>query len=95
LVATWARRTQPSASAVTSTSSSCGPPFLSPSTPFEGLAHNGWAGSAWCTRCGENAQAVDCYRRVVAFLDENPDSESTFKDSFVERIAKLAPPAAT
>jgi hypothetical protein len=45
---------------------------------------------------GDNAQAVDCYRRVVAFLDENPDySEPAFKDSFVERIAKLAPPAAS
>jgi tetratricopeptide (TPR) repeat protein len=45
---------------------------------------------------GENAQAVDCYRRVVAFLDENPDySESALKDAFVKRIARLAPPAAT
>jgi hypothetical protein len=43
---------------------------------------------------GENRQAADCYRKVVAFLDENPDySEPAFKDAFVARIAKLDPPA--
>jgi tetratricopeptide (TPR) repeat protein len=59
--------------------------------------HDGWdrLGMVYEAR-GENAQAVDCYRRVVAFLDENPDySEPAFKGSFVKRIAKLAPPAAT
>ena len=59
--------------------------------------HDGWdrLGMVYEAR-GENAQAVDCYRRVVAFLDENPDySEPAFKDSFVKRIAKLAPPVAT
>jgi tetratricopeptide (TPR) repeat protein len=59
--------------------------------------HDGWdrLGKVYEAR-GDNAQAVDCYRRVVAFLDENPDySEPAFKDSFVERIARLAPPAAT
>jgi tetratricopeptide (TPR) repeat protein len=59
--------------------------------------HDGWdrLGMVHEAR-GENAQAVDCYRRVVAFLDENPDySEPAFKDSFVKRIARLAPPAAT
>lgn len=59
--------------------------------------HDGWdrLGMVHEAR-GENAQAVDCYRRVIAFLDENPDySGPTFKDSFVKRIAKLAPPAAT
>ena len=59
--------------------------------------HDGWdrLGMVYEAR-GENAQAVDCYRRLVAFLDENPGySEPAFKDSFVERIAKLAPPAAT
>jgi tetratricopeptide (TPR) repeat protein len=59
--------------------------------------HDGWdrLGRVYEAR-GDNAQAVDCYRRVVAFLDENPDySEPAFKDSFVERIARLAPPAAT
>ena len=40
-------------------------------------------------------QAVDCYRKVVAFLEQNPDySEPAFKDAFVERVAKLDPPAA-
>jgi tetratricopeptide (TPR) repeat protein len=59
--------------------------------------HDGWdrLGMVYEAR-GENAQAVDCYRRVVAFLDENPDyAEPAFKDSFVELIAKLDPPAAT
>ena len=59
--------------------------------------HDGWdrLGMVYEAR-GENAQAVDCYRRVVAFLDENPDyAEPAFKDSFVKRIAKLDPPAAT
>src|SRR5512145_2515615 len=59
--------------------------------------HDGWdrLGMVYEVR-GDNAQAVDCYRRVVAFLDENPDySEPAFKDSFVERIAKLVPPVAT
>jgi tetratricopeptide (TPR) repeat protein len=59
--------------------------------------HDGWdrLGMVYEAR-GENAQAVDCYRRVVAVLDENPDyAEPAFKDSFVELIAKLDPPAAT
>ena len=59
--------------------------------------HDGWdrLGMVYEAR-GENAQAVDCYRKVVAFLDRDPDySEPAFKDSFVKRIAKLAPPVAT
>ena len=59
--------------------------------------HDGWdrLGMVYEAR-GDNAQAADCYRRVVAFLDDNPDySEPAFKHSFVERIARLAPPAAT
>jgi tetratricopeptide (TPR) repeat protein len=59
--------------------------------------HDGWdrLGMVYEAR-GDNAQAVDCYRQAVAFLDQNPDySEPAFKDSFVERIARLAPPAAT
>jgi tetratricopeptide (TPR) repeat protein len=59
--------------------------------------HDGWdrLGMVYEAR-GENARAADCYRRVVAFLDENPDySEPAFKDKFVERIAKLVPPVAT
>jgi tetratricopeptide (TPR) repeat protein len=59
--------------------------------------HDGWdrLGMVYEAR-GDNAQAADCYRRVVAFLDENPGySEPAFRASFVERIARLAPPAAT
>ena len=59
--------------------------------------HDGWdrLGMVYEAR-GDNAQAADCYRRLVAFLDENPDySEPAFRASFIERIAKLSPPAAT
>jgi cytochrome c-type biogenesis protein CcmH/NrfG len=59
--------------------------------------HDGWdrLGMVHEAR-GESAKAVDCYRRVVAFLDANPEySEPAFNDKFVERIARLAPPAAT
>jgi tetratricopeptide (TPR) repeat protein len=45
---------------------------------------------------GENALAADCYRKVVEFLDQNPDySEPAFRDAFAERIVKLDPPPAT
>lgn len=44
---------------------------------------------------GENREAADCYRRVIAFLDENPHySDPGFKDEFAARIAKLDPPVA-
>ena len=44
---------------------------------------------------GENRQAADCYRKVIAFLDQNPDySDPGFKDEFAARVAKLDPPAA-
>ena len=44
---------------------------------------------------GENREAADCYRRVIAFLDQNPDySDPGFKDAFATRVAKLDPPAA-
>jgi tetratricopeptide (TPR) repeat protein len=43
---------------------------------------------------GENRQAADCYRKVIAFLRLNPDySDAGFSDVFAERIAKLDPPA--
>ncbi len=57
--------------------------------------HDGWdrLGMVHESR-GENVKAADCYRNVVAFLDQNPDySEPAFKDAFVARIAKLDPPA--
>jgi tetratricopeptide (TPR) repeat protein len=56
--------------------------------------HDGWdrLGMVHEAR-GERAQAIECYRRVVAFLDENPDySEPDFKQSFVDQIAKLETP---
>ena len=59
--------------------------------------HDGWdrLGMVHEAR-GQNAEAADCYRKVIEFLDQNPDySEPAFKDSFVARIAKLTPPAAT
>jgi tetratricopeptide (TPR) repeat protein len=39
---------------------------------------------------GENRQAADCYRKVIAFLRLNPDyADAGFRDMFAERIAKL------
>ena len=57
--------------------------------------HDGWDRLGMVhEKRGENRQAADCYRKVVAFLDENPDySEPAFKETFVARIAKLDPPA--
>ena len=58
--------------------------------------HDGWDRLGMVhEKRGENRQAANCYRKVVAFLDDNPDySEPAFKDTFVARIAKLDPPAA-
>ena len=58
--------------------------------------HDGWDRLGMVhEKRGENAEAADCYRNVVAFLDRNPDySEPAFKQAFVARIAKLDPPAA-
>jgi uncharacterized protein YecA (UPF0149 family) len=56
--------------------------------------HDGWdrLGRVHEAR-GQNAEAADCYRKVVEFLDQNPDySEPAFKDAFVARIIKLDPP---
>ena len=57
--------------------------------------HDGWDRLGMVhEKRGENRQAADCYRNVVAFLGDNPDySEPAFKDAFVARIAKLDPPA--
>ena len=44
---------------------------------------------------GENRLAADCYRKVIAFLEQNPGyADPAFMGTFVERIAKLDPPAA-
>lgn len=43
---------------------------------------------------GRNQKAADCYRKVIAFLEQNPDySDAGFKDEFANRVAKLDPPA--
>jgi hypothetical protein len=59
--------------------------------------HDGWdrLGMVHEAR-GETRQAADCYRRVVAFLEQNPDyAEPAFKDAVLARIAKLEPPQAS
>ena len=53
--------------------------------------HDGWdrLGMVHEAR-GERARAIDCYRRVIAFLDQNPDySEPEFRASFAAQIARL------
>ena len=57
--------------------------------------HDGWDRLGMVhEKRGENRHAADCYRNVVAFLDDNPDySEPAFKESFVALIAKIDPPA--
>ena len=43
---------------------------------------------------GQNQEAADCYRKVIAFIEQNPDySDPGLKDEFAARIAKLDPPA--
>ena len=45
---------------------------------------------------GENTQAADCYRKVLACLRAAPgDYDPAFEENFVRLIAKLDPPAAT
>ncbi len=53
--------------------------------------HDGWdrLGAVHEAR-GERAKAIECYRRVIAFLDANPGySEPGFRQSFVDQIARL------
>ena len=43
---------------------------------------------------GENAQAADCYRKLVAFVRENPDDfDATIIDDYTARIDRLDPRA--
>jgi tetratricopeptide (TPR) repeat protein len=45
---------------------------------------------------GDNRQAADCYRKVIAFIREHPDDyEPGFEDVFVKLVNRLDPPAAT
>ena len=44
---------------------------------------------------GENREAADCYRKLIAFVREHPDDFDTeISDVYSARIAKLDPPAA-
>ena len=44
---------------------------------------------------GENAQAADCYRKLVAFVQENPDDfDPSIIDDYTARIDKLDPRSA-
>jgi tetratricopeptide (TPR) repeat protein len=41
---------------------------------------------------GENRQAADCYRKVIAFIKEHPDDyEPGFEDVFVKLVNRLDP----
>ena len=45
---------------------------------------------------GENRQAADCYRKVIAFVREHPDDyDPGFEDVFVKLVNRLDPPSAT
>jgi len=45
---------------------------------------------------GENRQAADCYRKVIAFMRQHPDDyDNAFEDAFVKLVAKLDPPPVT
>jgi len=44
---------------------------------------------------GDNRQAADCYRKVIAFIKEHPDDhEPGFEDVFVNLVNRLDPPIA-
>jgi hypothetical protein len=38
---------------------------------------------------GENRQAADCYRKVIAFIRQHPDG---YDDAFEDAFVKLDPP---
>jgi tetratricopeptide (TPR) repeat protein len=41
---------------------------------------------------GENRQAADCYRNVIAFIRQHPDDyDEAFEDTFVKLVDKLDP----
>ena len=45
---------------------------------------------------GENRQAADCYRKVIALVREHPDHYGPgFEDVFVKLVNRLNPPGAT
>jgi tetratricopeptide (TPR) repeat protein len=45
---------------------------------------------------GDNRQAANCYRKVIAFIREHPDDhEPGFEDVFVKLVNRLDPPTST
>ena len=58
--------------------------------------HNGWDRLGMVhEKRGQNAQAADCYRRVIEIIRQNPDDyDPAFEDKFVQLIARLDPPSA-
>jgi tetratricopeptide (TPR) repeat protein len=59
--------------------------------------HDGWdrLGMVYEVR-GENQQAADCYREVIAFIRAHPDHyDPEFEDGFVKLVDRLDPPSAT
>ena len=59
--------------------------------------HDGWdrLGMVYEAR-GENREAADCYRKVIAFMREHPDNyDPAFEDKFVKLVDKLDPPSPT
>jgi len=45
---------------------------------------------------GDNIQAAECYRKVIALIKEHPDDyEPGFEDTFVTLVNRLDPPAET
>ena len=59
--------------------------------------HDGWdrLGMVYEAR-GDNRQAADCYRKVIAFIREHPDDyDPEFEDGFVKLVDRLDPPSAT
>jgi tetratricopeptide (TPR) repeat protein len=59
--------------------------------------HDGWdrLGMVYEAR-GENAQAADCYRKVIDFLRQHPDyADAELAEGYAKMVTKLDPPAAT
>jgi tetratricopeptide (TPR) repeat protein len=57
--------------------------------------HDGWdrLGMVYEAR-GENREAADCYRKVIAFIRQHPDDyDAAFEDVFVKLVDKLDPPS--
>ena len=49
-----------------------------------------------CEARGDNRQAADCYRKVIALIRQHPDDyDPGFEDVFAKLVDRLDPPAAT